>query len=202
MNIKIHFFLFFLSLCVFSACQQKNISSRSDRVSISAPSTLVSTTLQVFNLSEDMSTISTNSDEVVLNIFLLEQKEDALAMVDYFYSPSLSFDQKGQSHSIMDSLSVGTEKGKNLIAVFTLTELDEDDSVTKVQTILSDELLTGKFLNRIDAIHMDTILGFDDFLGMHYMFVDKMEKEKAFELKFKGRQLFDKFEYRLKGTSF
>lgn len=194
--------IFFLICGLFSACQQKNISSRSNETTTKVPSIIVTEKLQVFNLSEDMSPISTHSDEVVLNIFLLEQKENTLTEIDHFYSPSLSFDQKGQSHSIMDSLTVGTEKRNDLIAVFTLTELDEEDSVAKVQKTLKRELLTGKFLNHIDAMHMDTILGFDDFLGMHYLFVNKMKKEKAFELKFKGRQLFDKFEYRLTGTSF
>ncbi len=199
-SIWIGAFLFFM--CFFSACQQKNRPSHSSGFAKGFPSTIFIQTLQVFNLSEDMSNVSTKSDEVVLNVFLLEQKKDTLVLRDYFYSPSLSFDYKGQSHAIIDSLSVGTDKENELITVFTLTELDENDSVTKVQKTLRKELLTGDFLKRIDAIHLDTILGFDDFLGMHYFRLNEMEKGKAFELEFKGRQLFDKFEYHLIGTTF
>lgn len=184
--------LYLMMFCI--TCQKTTYPLKTP----SKPPKIISiNSLKVLNLSEDMSAISTKNDEVVLNVFLLEQQAEKLILNTTYFSPSLTFDQKGKSNLIQDTLHIEPTKSANLIIVFTLTELDEENSIEQVQQILQKELLTGIFLNKVDPIHLDTLLGFDDFLGMHYYEISKMKSGKSLELKFKGRQLFDKFDYRL-----
>ena len=188
-----------LCLLLFFACQQKIIPVAVAKVS---PSAIIIESLQVLNLSENMSIVSTQSDEVVFNFFLLEQLDEKIETLDHYYSPSFTFDRNGQEQFIQDTLSFSSKRKENLIAVFTLTELDKEDSVLEVQEILKKELLNGQFLKKVDPLRIDSLLGFDDFLGMHYFKFKQLEKGKKIDLEFKGRQMFDKFEYRLKGSWF
>lgn len=44
---------------------------------------------------------------------------------------------------------------------------------------------------------LDTLIGTDDFLGLHFIRFDQAYEEGDLELTFKGMQLFDRFDYRM-----
>ena len=82
--------------------------------------------------------------------------------------------------------------------VFSLVELDDYDSHEKVEKILKDKISKGAFLQKIDDSEMDSLLSYDDFLGMKYLKREKILQNRAIELKISGRHLLDKYDYRIK----
>lgn len=151
--------------------------------------------LETFNISENLTPISTQNDEVFFMMNLIQENEHKFKIKDGLILKELLFDSLKTSYSFNNQLF---ELENIDYIVFSLVELDDYDSHSKIERILKEKIEEGIFLERINKTDMDSILSNDDFLGMKYLRRDRIFKEKEIELKITGMQLFDKYDYRIK----
>jgi len=151
--------------------------------------------IEALNLSEDMSTLSSMQDEILCKICIVEMKDTLYEIMEEFEIPMMNFNSKMKTHSI--SKSYNLKLGKPEFAVFSLIELDNENSEESIHKIINKKIEEGIFLSLKSPLQIDSLIGDDDFLGMKYIDFSKLKKEGKQAMKISGRQLFDKFDYRI-----
>ncbi|MEM1323842.1 MAG: hypothetical protein AAGG75_26515 [Bacteroidota bacterium] len=149
--------------------------------------------LEAINLSEDRLHLSTHDDEILLLLVHYDQRH--LLQRDTAFE--LLFDSLHMSHSLPYHLPL--IEGDYLVC--TLLELDNEAFNPQILTLINNQWAEGGFLQKINRSRIDSLLGYDDFLGMQYWQMEAMEKGEVQKLTFKGLQLFDRFEYQLLFTA-
>lgn len=151
--------------------------------------------IEGLNLSEDMSTMSSLQDEIFCKISFVEKENSSFKIIEDFQIPTMRFNSKKRIHSIDKSLSL--KESKSQYVVFSLVELDTENSNESLHKIINEKIEEGIFLNFKSPLQIDTLIGDDDFLGMKYIDLFKPKKEGKQVVKISGRQLFDKYDYRI-----
>lgn len=150
--------------------------------------------LEAINLSEDMSPVSTKADEVLLQVDLVKRAATKFECKTILQS---SFDFSEERRTVELNLESKLLAANADYLVFSLVELDERNSQAKVQQVLETGVTQGLFLSQAHFFQLDTLLGDDDFLGMQFLDLSKSHFVGDYYLTIAGRQLFDKFEYRI-----
>ncbi|MFK8104570.1 MAG: hypothetical protein AB8G15_18745 [Saprospiraceae bacterium] len=150
--------------------------------------------LEAVNLSEDMSPVSTKADEVFLQVDLVRKEATRFERKTILQS---SFNCSEKKRRIDLSLAYKLHDPKADYLVFSLVELDERNSEAKVQQVLGEGVTQGLFLSQDHFFQIDSLLGDDDFLGMQFLNLSTSYFVGKDYLTIAGRQLFDRFEYRL-----
>ena len=186
------FRIFFLPLLLFG-CKSAQVS----QASISDPINQIQLRiLRALNISENRSSLSTGDDEILLLLYILEQRDTALQIQQQQKMP-LYFDSTKTSYSLAETFQIDQSEADIKYFVAILVELDEVDSSSLIQQRLDDYVKTGAFLEGLNFVALDKLLEYDDFLGLQYVRLDAVNKGSEREFVFKGMQLFDKYDYRL-----
>ena len=159
------------------------------------PKTLKIESIEGLNLSEDMSSMSSMQDEILCKITLVTKINNAFQIEEEATIPILKFNSKTKRHSIEQSFDL--KESLNRYLVFSLVEIDNENSSQVLNETLSDEIKKGTFLNLQSSLQIDTLIGDDDFLGMKFIDFSKVPKPGRRAIKISGRQLFDKYDYRI-----
>jgi hypothetical protein len=147
-------------------------------------------TLIAFDLTEDVSLVSTKNDELVLLVYCdtPDKEYPDLIYQDYFVIDSL---KSTKEFVLYDSLI------RNPILTFVLIEIDTRKTLSQIEPVVRLNLSAiSKAMKTGDSKVLLNLLGDDDLIGM--------ERIQAFDLKdkskliyFKGIHIFDSFNYRL-----
>ncbi len=151
--------------------------------------------IEALNLSEDMSTMSSLQDEIFCKICFVEKSASSFEIVNEIQLSTMRFNSKTRTHSIEKSLTLKNSNAQYV--VFSLVELDTENSNESLHKIINKKIEEGIFLNFKSLLKIDTLIDDDDFLGMKYIDLSKPKKEGKQAVKISGRQLFDKFDYRI-----
>lgn len=154
--------------------------------------------LRAVDISENATVFSTQADEILFLSYLLEKNADSLRVIDQKMFRDLTFDSSKTVYELPYMLSPIPEKLEQSIAAFVLVELDNEGTEDRIQEVYSRAL--SKFPDAVAPrrLTLDTLIGTDDFLGIHFIRYDQPYEEGDQELIFRGMQLFDRFDYRLK----
>lgn len=144
--------------------------------------------LVVKDLSEDMSRISTQEDEIFLFTFLHQNNE----ILRVFKTPQLIFTKRELKFSINHLLMPSEETNR---CTFFLVELDHESLPHAVDSLLIDWVRQPSFPANFNLFQADSLLGDDDLLGMQSYLTSDLPGLSP--LVFSGRQLFDRFVYEL-----
>lgn len=151
--------------------------------------------IEGLNLSEDMSTMSSLQDEIFCKISIVEKSDSSFEIVSEIQLPTMRFNSKTRTHSIEKSLTLKNNNSQYVI--FSLVELDVENSNESLHQIINKKIEEGVFLNIKSPLQIDSLIGDDDFLGMKYIDLSKPKREGKQAVKISGRQLFDKYDYRI-----
>ncbi len=151
--------------------------------------------IEALNLSEDMSTMSSLQDEVFCKICFVKKSDSSFEIVNEIQLSTMRFNSKTRTRSIDKSLSLKSNQFQYV--VFSLVELDTENSNESLHKIINEKIEEGIFLNFKSPLQIDSLIGDDDFLGMKYIDLSKPKREGKQAVKISGRQLFDKFDYRI-----
>ena len=153
------------------------------------------------NLSEDATLFSSQQDELFLWRQVFRQQQGRLEPLDWgpkLYAPIIMNDST-RKKAIGDTLDMQEWTARDsVLLVFSLLELDEDTLSLDKIAILQEEIGRGHFLNTNAKFQLDTLAGNDDYLGYKYFYWDNASTRPLIRLRFKGIQLFDRYDYRLK----
>lgn len=196
MGTKVKHFVFLIT-CLFLACNKQVTQS----LAIFPVHGIELYELKVLNLSENMSALSTGSDEIYLLSYLLKKNNTEIQILKE-YTHRLNFDSTNTQYQLKDRLLVNDSGLEQLYLVCSLVELDEPDSKAFVKKQLEAFITTGAFFKSIDHLQVDSLIGYDDFLGLKFRSISAFQKKQEHEFQFKGLQLFDKYDYRLYIKSF
>ncbi|MEL7424750.1 MAG: hypothetical protein AAFN81_17310 [Bacteroidota bacterium] len=144
--------------------------------------------LAVEDLSEDMSRLSTQVDE----IFLLAFWHNDSLIHAFRQSPMLEFSKANPVHPL--SMPFTATSSNDRLSCF-LIELDEEQLSGQVGELCSQALFAPNFPQQFNQERLDSLIGDDDLLGMQSIRPSAIEAPQR--LTFRGRQLFDPFVYRL-----
>lgn len=162
---------------------QKAFSSR-----IHAEQDSVSVSINALNLSEDMSTLSSKNDEVLLLIYAFDDttKLDKPILAKYTVLDS------AQRKSMM-TFAVSNDQSDILLI---LAELDTDRTPD-----VAEKMIRTNFRNIIacldkkDLVALQKYVGDDDIIGIKKL--EKTDLTKGISFSFQGRYKLDKFLYRI-----
>lgn len=188
--------LFFLMLIIaFFSCQSSQSAWKGK--SISVPSTaIILQQLQVDNFSETL----TGNDEILLSIFFMIERNGQYSIEQAIHHPPHTFSKEGEILELSDEFLLSNFPS-DAICVFTLVELDEEDSTRRVEKALDTYLTTGDFLVKVDQKAINTLLVGDDLLGLQFFEINSFKKGQPLKIIFKGRHLFDRYQYVLSGST-
>ncbi|MEL6972148.1 MAG: hypothetical protein AAFZ63_07815 [Bacteroidota bacterium] len=144
--------------------------------------------LVVEDLSEDMSRLSTQVDE----IFLLAFWHNDSLIHAFRQSPMLEFSKVNPLHSL--NMPFTTTSGDDRLSCF-LIELDEEQLSGQVGELCAQALFAPNFPQQFNQERLDSLIGDDDLLGMQSIRPAAIAAPQR--LTFRGRQLFDPFVYYL-----
>ncbi len=173
----------FLSIVLLSCQGQKNMLR-----AVFTPNKIVFQSLTAIDLSEDMIALSSKNDEIVLRVdILLEQApwyKNAVCQ-------KILVDSLNYPHRIIPNIITSTQQ--NIIV--SLTELDNETAFA-VHTIFDSLLIQHRILN-ISEHQLDSLLGYDDLLGLQILDGKKGFRQKKQKLVFRGRQFMDTYHYEI-----
>ncbi len=149
--------------------------------------------LKALNISENMTSLASQKDEIILMLHLVKKEEEKYIIKKEWIKNNLPFSEDSPSLFIHDSLAIRNDD------FLIITLIEEDNIIEKENTPFQIRKLisTGKFLNKIDKIEMDTLISDDDFLGQKVYPIKELYQQQNLNIIFKGRHLFDKYEYEL-----
>ncbi len=171
---------FFLSAILILLCTKvKAINSSEDTLTI---------TVHAINLSEDMSTLSSKNDEVLLLIYSFDDtiKLNTPLLNEYFVMDSIN-----RKKEMSFFVSYNTHD-----LLLLLAELDterEPDQVEKLIRKNFKEIMDC--INKRDLIAIKKYIGDDDILGIRM--IKKAEHTKGITFPFQGRFKLDKYLYKI-----
>lgn len=172
-----------LSLLIIVGCaspQTKDLSTQRKVTSIRVDS------LKVEDLSENMSRLSTQEDEIYLFCFL--SNDSTIHKIKS--SSLLPFTKSIRTHSL--DLQFSDLQATDRLSFF-LIELDEDALSDSLIDHCSKAVQQQGFPRNFDHPKLDSLIGDDDLLGMRSLPAN--ECWGPIKLTFQGRQLFDPFKY-------
>lgn len=151
--------------------------------------------IKALNLSEDMSTMSSLQDEIFCKICFVAKTDSTFEITNEFQLSTMRFNAKNTVQSIEKSLNLKNSKVQYIVC--SLVELDTEGNNKQLDKTITQSIEKGIFLTLNSPLQIDTLIGDDDFLGMKYIDLSKPQKAGKQRIKISGRQLFDKFDYRI-----
>ena len=155
--------------------------------------------LKAINLSEDMNEVSTKEDEILLLTFLIDNKDSTLQIIEDWHFEN-TFRSRAETFDISKTIDLKTLSLKHKKLLFMLVELDNENSVNAVNSVLKQTILKESSLDSLKNIDWDKLIGHDDFLDFQILDLNKITSSSPTSLKFSGLQMFDRFEYSLNIT--
>jgi hypothetical protein len=144
--------------------------------------------LNGINLSEDMSTLSSKNDEVLV---LLYSFDDTLTLEDPLFSEYLILDSSNRKKQMPVFVSDRTE---NVLLI--MAELDTDRSPEQVEKLIRKNFKgIMSCLDKRDLIALQQYVGDDDIIGIRILRSKELADKTTFS--FQGRYKLDKFLYRI-----
>lgn len=183
--------LFLFGLLIFLSCK-----SQQKLTSTSSPSTIEQSTdystcqIKAFNLSEDMSSLATNNDELIILIYAINEEG---ALTEPLCSKSLVLDTLKFSAQFQFE-KISHDFSKDLLIY--LIEMDTDKTIVQIEPTvrLHHQSIMEAFAQR-DSKKLKELLGDDDLLGIRKISSDKFQEVNEFTIE--GIQKMDRFEYRI-----
>lgn len=172
------------ALCVFACSSPKTVELPTKRT----VNSIRIDSLKVEDLSENMSRLSTQEDEIYLFCFL----SNGSTVRKIQSSSMLPFTEVIRSHSL--DLHFPDLQATDRLSFF-LIELDEDTLSDNVLDHCRNVVQQPGFPRNFDHPKLDSLIGDDDLLGMRTITLDNAWGPTL--ISFQGRQLFDPFEYTL-----
>ncbi len=154
--------------------------------------------LEAKDISENLTSISTQDDEIFFSYYFLEEKDGQSVITDEKVWDEFLFD----SLQTLQTLDAIHDIKENDFLVFCLVELDDLDSHDKVKHVLRATLSESNTKMNLKKSYMDSLLSDDDFLGYKKLDLRRIQKGEEKELSIKGIQLFDKYDYRIRIQGF
>jgi len=158
-----------------------------------APTKIILESIECINLSENMSRLSTHEDEVLIKIDVLQNRGSNCKILDKVRTEVNVFTKKNAVYELNEVVEINEAVDEIVVS---LIELDESGNEDRIVEISDSLLLECTFLNdEIDFVEIDSLFGYDDFLGIAQI---KMQHEFSNDSNvqtIKGMQLFDRFEY-------
>lgn len=156
--------------------------------------------LQAIDISENSTVFSTQDDEIIFLTYLLERQADGMRLLDQKLFRDLTFDSSKTAYDLPYTLAPDTLNRERSVAAFLLVEMDNTGTEDSIFQIYGQALQRFREPVAPRRLTLDTLIGTDDFLGMEFIRFDQLYEEGPQEIIFKGTQLFDRFEYRLRYT--
>ncbi|MCB0629992.1 MAG: hypothetical protein KDD15_09675 [Lewinella sp.] len=153
--------------------------------------------LRALDISENATTFSTQDDEILFLSYLLEKDADSLRVIDQKMFRDLTFDSSKTVYDLPYTLEPDPQSREYSVAAFLLVELDNTGTEDSIMEVYNRALRRFPDAVAPRRLTLDTLIGMDDFLGIHFIRYDQPYEAGTQELIFKGVQLFDRFEYRL-----
>lgn len=148
----------------------------------------VSVSINAVNLSEDMSTLSSKNDELLLLIYTFDDttKLNQPILTAYFV-----LDSAQRKNTTTHTVSEGVN---NLLLI--LAELDTDRTPDVAEKMIRKNFrsIMG-CIERKDLIALQKYVGDDDIIGIKKL--TKADRTKGINFSFQGRYKLDKFLYRI-----
>jgi hypothetical protein len=148
----------------------------------------ISVTINAINLSEDMSTLSSKNDEMLLLVYDFSDtsKLSSPLLADYFVLDSATRKKQVQFSSIEASHDV----------ILVLAELDTDKAPEQVEKLIRKNFfLIMDCLDKKDLIALQKYIGDDDIIGIKV--IKEVDRTKGIDFSFQGRYKLDKFLYKI-----
>ena len=177
--------LLFLLFCYTLACSTPKTTPLVEQ---KAASSIQLDSLLVLDLSEDMSRLSTQEDEIVLLVYLSQNG----VIRDSWQSPLYTFTLRHNKHALSHRFQALQAADR---LSFFLIELDEEQFSPDVLERCAAAVKAPHFPHQFDPPRLDSLIGDDDLLGMRSITPQTQVGSQI--IRFKGRQLFDAFEYQL-----
>ena len=181
---KRHWLFLFCALLIWS-CRSTQITSTTVQRTIKF---VQLDSLVVEDLSEDMSRLSTQEDEIYLLAFW---HNDSL-IYSYQQSPLLEFSRTTPSYPL--EMEFSPQHSNDRLTCF-LIELDEEQLSGQIGEYCAQAIKAPNFPMQFQQDHLDSLIGDDDLLGMRT--IKPAAAATPNRLTFRGRQLFDPFVYHL-----
>ena len=140
------------------------------------------------NLTEDMSTLSSHNDEVLMLLYMFS---DTTSLSKPIVSEFFVLDSAQREKQITRPIEMG-----NVRMLFILMELDTDRSPDQVEHIFRKSY--AQILNlftKKDLIALQKIIGDDDLIG--FKVIENSAPGSKQNFSFQGRYKLDKFSYRI-----
>ena len=137
------------------------------------------------NLSEDLSVLASNNDEILFLLFSLEDSK-ALSLLSKY----IIFD----ATNTKDNIPFDFEKLQSSDLLFIMLEIDTDKEISEVERLVEQNLkpLQAAIENQ-DRIAQKEILGDDDILGIKLITAEELSSLHKFRIQ--GFHKVDQFEY-------
>lgn len=156
-------------------------------------STIQLKTLVANDLSEDATRLSSKNDEIVL-ITVRSTGEEVISTT---INADLVFNDSVRSHAIDHTFRDFTAEEQ---LSFFLLEIDEEAWNSEQAEQCAAWAIKPDFLANFYLLEADTLLGDNDLLGMEVILLN--DTNNCQNLTFNGRQLFDRYDYRLELTCY
>ena len=177
----------FLLILTF-ACSRKS----SKKAAIEKANSLIAPMIEIIgkNLSEDLSRLASNNDEILLLIYEnpLPNKTVYSLFSEYFI---LDSENRKSSYALDQSLFEKEE------LLFVLAEIDTDSTIKDIEINITKNLknLFDAFKN-LDRVAQNEIIGDDDILGMRLISLEKSNPISTFTIR--GVHKADRYIYNIK----
>lgn len=155
---------------------------------------LIIQSLEAIDISENMASVSTQNDEIFFMTSYVNEIDNHYHIINEQIFKELLFDSLHQIYQWKDKMILDETD----YIVFSLAELDDYDSHERVEKVLKNKISEGAFLQKINHSAMDSLLSYDDFLGMKYLKREEILQDKKIDIKISGRHFLDKYDYRIK----
>lgn len=186
---KIIYLIFTIIVLIQVSCSINRIAEV-DKI---VPNKIIIESIESVNLSEDMSRLSTHEDEVLIKIDVLHNSAEKCEIINRVKTEIKHFTKRGEVVNLNEVIDINDNMNEVLIS---LIELDEYDSEAKVIQISDSLILEGAFFyETFDIVPIDSLFGYDDFLGIARINLEEGFTKELNQKTIKGMQLFDKFEY-------
>ena len=140
------------------------------------------------DLSENMSRLSTQEDEVTVLAYIWQRQQ----IRAFQQAPLLTFTATQPTQLL--GLRFNELLPEDRISIF-LIELDEEQPSDDWQALCAAAILKPGFPQHFEHAQLDSLLGDDDLLAVHTQLVLTTSAQQKITLR--GRQLFDPFVYHL-----
>jgi hypothetical protein len=152
---------------------------------------LIVQSLEAMDISENMASVSTQNDEIFFMVSYVNEIDSHYNIINEQIFKELLFDSLHHIYQWKDKIALNEID----YIVFSLVELDDYNSHKKVEKLLKAKINKGVFLQEVNHSEMDSLLSYDDFLGMKYLKREEILQHKKIEVRISGRHLLDKYDY-------